>query len=130
MKKRIRLHKASRPKSWKSFDIPDMDLALLKNICPEFDVIIIDCLTLLVSNLMLSGIKEEDIKNKINSVLEILNKNKAECVIVSNEVGLGIVPDNKLGRDFRDIAGKINQTMAKHADEVFFMVSGIPWRIK
>jgi len=130
MKKRIRLHKASRPKPWKSFDAPKLEILVLKDICAKFNVIIIDCLTLLVSNLILSGVKENDVEKKIKSALEILSKNNAECIIVSNEVGLGIVPNNKTARDFRDVAGRINQIVAQEADKVIFMVSGIPLMVK
>lgn len=130
MQKRIRLHKKSRPANWKSFDSPKLDTAALKDACARFDVVIIDCLTLLVSNLMLCGLKEAAIKKKIASALKILARSKAAGIIVSNEVGLGIVPDTKLGRDFRDVAGRINQMAARKSGEVIFMVSGIPWRIK
>lgn len=130
MKKRIRLHKNSRPRHWKTFeDTKDLPL-LLKRIGGKFEVIIIDCLTLLASGFMLRGCKEKLIKNKINQILEISRKIKAKTIIVSNEVGLGVVPDNRLARDFRDLAGSINQIAARKADSVFFLVSGIPWRIK
>ncbi len=130
MKKRIRLHKASRPKSWKSLDAHNLELSLLKEACAKFNVIVIDCLTLLVSNLILSGFKEKVIEKKIKSALQILSKSPVNCIIVSNEVGLGIVPDNKMARNFRDIAGRVNQIVADKADTVFFMVSGIPLKIK
>lgn len=130
MKKRIRLHKNSRPKHWKTFeDTKDLPL-LLKDIGAKFEVIIIDCLTLLASGFMLKGCKGSVIKNKINQILKILRKIKAKTIIVSNEVGLGVVPDNRLGRDFRDLAGRLNQVTASNSDSVFFLVSGIPWKIK
>ncbi|MBU4311809.1 MAG: bifunctional adenosylcobinamide kinase/adenosylcobinamide-phosphate guanylyltransferase [Candidatus Omnitrophica bacterium] len=126
MKKRIELHKNSRPKNWKTFEEPEDIGLLLKNIDNDFDLIIIDCLTLLVSNLLLKGLKEKDIERRI----EKIGRAGTDIIIVSNEVGLGIVPDNKLARDFRDIAGKMNQVMAKRASKVFFMASGIPLEIK
>ncbi len=130
MKKRILIHKNNRPPHWKNFEEPLNPVPLLKNIGEKFDVILIDCLTLMVSNFMLRGIKEAAIKNNINKMAGILKKTKANSIIVSNEVGLGIVPENKLAREFRDIAGRVNQIVAEKADEVFFIVSGIPWRIK
>lgn len=130
MKKRITLHKNSRPCHWKTFEEPQDPVLLLKKIGSKFDYIVIDCLTLMVSNLMLKGLKEAVIERKINKLLDVLNKIKAQSVIVSNDVGLGIVPENKLARDFRDITGRVNQLVAKESDEVFFLVSGIPWRIK
>ncbi len=130
MKQRIAWHKKTRPSHWQCFEEYQDIAALLQQAGNKFDLIIIDCLTLLVTNLMLAGNPEERIEKIINNILLKLKNIRGKSILVSNEVGLGIVPVNKLGRDFRDIAGKINQLAAKKADEVFFMVSGIPWRIK
>ncbi len=130
MKKRITLHKDKRPSHWKTFEEPRDPVLLLKKIGSKFDYIVIDCLTLMISNLMLKGLKEAAIERKINKLLDVLNKIKAQSVIVSNEVGLGIVPEKKLARDFRDIAGRMNQIVADKSDSVIFLVSGLPWRIK
>jgi adenosylcobinamide kinase/adenosylcobinamide-phosphate guanylyltransferase len=130
MKKRIKLHKESRPRHWETFE-EAKDVALkLASIDDKFDCIVIDCLTLLVSNLLLAKDNHKTIEAKIDRMLEHLRKKKGQAIIVSNEVGLGVVPANKLARDFRDIAGKINQIVAREADEVFFMASGLPCRIK
>lgn len=126
MKERIELHKKARPENWKTFEEPEDVGLLLEKIGNNFDVIILDCLTILVSNLLLKGLREKSIEQKIRKIMNA----KANLIIVSNEVGLGIVPDNRLARDFRDIAGKINQVIVKKADKVFFMASGIPLRIK
>lgn len=142
MKERIMLHKKSRPPHWETFEEPMDVSSVLKQIGaqsqeasqthsrPLGDVIIIDCLTLLVSNLLLKGHSESDIENEVGKILAVLSKIKGRAIIVSNEVGLGIVPANKLSRDFRDIAGKINQFVAENSDEVIFMVSGLPLKIK
>lgn len=130
MQERILLHKNERPKHWKTFEEPRDLNSLLIKIGDTFDCILIDCLTLLVSNLILAGHKKEEISEKIKAMLAILRKKKAKIIMVSNEVGLGLVPANKLGRDFRDIAGKVNQIVAKQANEVFFTISGIPMKIK
>lgn len=130
MRERILLHKEARPKSWKTFEEPKDIEGLLRKIGNEFDCVIIDCLTLLVSNLILAGHKEEDILKKIKAIAANLRKKKAKIIIVSNEVGLGIVPANRLGRGFRDITGRVNQIAAKIADEVLFIVSGVPLKIK
>lgn len=130
MQQRIRLHRKARPSHWQTFEESKDITALLKKIGSNFECIIIDCLTLLISNLILVGDKQKIIENKINAMLTCLKKNKGRAIIISNEVGLGVVPENKLARDFRDIVGKINQIVAKEADEVFFMVSGIPLKIK
>jgi len=130
MRKRIKLHKESRPKHWETFEEP-RDLAkLLDKINSSFDCILIDCLTLLVSNLVLAGDGQEAVIRNIEDLLFVLGKKRARIILVSNEVGLGLVPANKLGRNFRDISGRVNQLVAAKADEVFFTVSGIALKIK
>jgi len=130
MGQRISRHRRVRPKSWKTFEEPRKVAALLRKIGGRFDLIIIDCLTLLVSNLRLGGKSVSSIEKEIKDIMRILKRQKTESVIVSNEVGLGIVPNNPMARDFRDVAGRANQAVAKEADSVIFMISGIPWRIK
>lgn len=130
MAQRIKFHKKIRPGDWQTFEEPYKVSGLLHKIGTKFEVILIDCLTLLMSNLMLKGLKEDAITQEVNNILSALNKIKVKAIIVSNEVGLGIVPQNKLARDFRDISGKINQAVVRKSDEVFFMVSGIPTKIK
>ncbi len=130
MLNRIKMHKKSRPAHWKTFEEPHAPSVLLNKIEKDFETIIIDCLTLLISNLMLNGTNKKQITREIDRLMSRLKKARAESVIVSNEVGLGIVPDNRLARNFRDIAGKINQFVARKSDRVFFMVSGMPMQIK
>ncbi|MDD5595304.1 MAG: bifunctional adenosylcobinamide kinase/adenosylcobinamide-phosphate guanylyltransferase [Candidatus Omnitrophica bacterium] len=130
MQQRIKAHQSSRPGHWQTFEEPKEIMRALGKIRNNFPCIIIDCLTLLVSNLVLSGASHDSIENNIKKVLQQLKKFKGRVIIVSNEVGLGIVPRNKLGRNFRDIAGRVNQFMAVNSDEVFFLISGIPTKIK
>ncbi len=130
MAERIKLHRKNRPKNWKTFEEPQKISFLLAKINNNVEAILLDCLTMLVSNLILAEYNEKQILFEIKSILQSLRKNKAKPIIVSNEVGMGLVPANKLGREFRDIAGKVNQLAAKEADEVFFTVSGIPLKIK
>lgn len=130
MKLRIKLHQKSRPSDWQTFEEPYDILKVLKKIADKFDCIIIDCLTLWVSNLMLSKVKNNSIENNITKIIAQLKKTKSISILVSNEVGLGIVPVNRLARNFRDIAGSVNRIVALQADEVVFMVSGIPLKIK
>lgn len=130
MARRIALHRSSRPSHWETFDEPRSVAALVEKIGGSFDHILIDCLTLLVTNLMLGGAGEGGVEREIDALVAALRKSRGASVIVSNEVGLGIVPENALARDFRDIAGRVNQQVAQKADEVYFMVAGIPWRIK
>lgn len=130
MIKRIKTHKESRPRHWQTFEEAKDVAGMLESMDKRFDCIVIDCLTLLVSNLLLAKASHKAIEAKVSRMLENLRKKKCRAIIVSNEVGLGLVPVNKLAREFRDIAGKINQAVAKEADEVFFMASGLPCRIK
>lgn len=130
MFRRIKLHKATRPKHWQTFEEPKDITLVLEKSGSKFACIIIDCLTLWVSNLLLTDYKPQSIENQIKKIVLLLRKIKTHTIIVSNEVGLGIVPNNKLGRVFCDVAGIVNQIVAKEADEVFFMISGIPTKIK
>lgn len=130
MRERIKKHKICRPKHWTTFEKNKDIASALDNMQNDFNCIIIDCLTLWVSNLLLAKNKEEKILQETTAVLARLKKKKARAILVSNEVGLGLVPANILGRKFRDIAGRVNQLAAREADEVFFTVSGIPTKIK
>lgn len=130
MQQRIRRHKETRPAHWQTFEEPKEIAGLLQKMGNGFDCILIDCLTLLVSNLLLSRNKEAQIIKKIEAALVALKKKKARVIVVTNEVGLGLVPVNKLGRDFRDVAGKVNQLAGQEADEVFLTVAGIAMKVK
>lgn len=130
MKKRIKLHMESRPSHWQTLEEYNDISSALNRLETKANCVIIDCLTLFISNLMLSGSNQDNISNRASRLLAHLKTIKPDCIIVSNEVGLGIVPNNKLARDFRDIAGKVNQIFAKEADKVIFMVAGIPMLVK
>ncbi len=130
MEKRIVLHRKTRPGSWQTFEEPREITRLLKRIGCKFDITIIDCLTLLVSNLLLKGLKENEIERRVSQMFSVIKKNKGQAIIVSNEVGLSIVPQSPMARQFRDLAGRINQIAAGESDNVFFMVSGLPLKVK
>ncbi|MDD5436403.1 MAG: bifunctional adenosylcobinamide kinase/adenosylcobinamide-phosphate guanylyltransferase [Candidatus Omnitrophica bacterium] len=127
---RIKKHRRDRPGSWTTYEEPRELAALVNSLHAGHDFVLIDCLTLFVSNLILKKRKPGEIERHINSVIKALKKRKSPSVIVSNEVGLGIVPNTRLGRDFRDVAGSINKVVAERSDRMVFMISGIPWRIK
>jgi adenosylcobinamide kinase/adenosylcobinamide-phosphate guanylyltransferase len=130
MRERIRLHKQSRPNHWKTFEEGQDLEKIVKSKGFEFSCVIINCLTLLISNLMLAGYSGGTIKTKMSSLASLLKKIRGIVIIVSNEVGLGIVPVNKLARAFRDTAGMINQLIAEKSNTVIFMVSGQPLKVK
>jgi adenosylcobinamide kinase / adenosylcobinamide-phosphate guanylyltransferase len=135
MRTRIENHKKNRPGSWKTLEVSRQVSKALETVkINDFEVVIIDCITLLVSNLLddePSEIKAEKlITEEINELISVISAIPAHCIIVSNEVGLGLVPDNKLGRIYRDLLGKANQVLAQNANEVYFLAAGIPLKIK
>jgi adenosylcobinamide kinase/adenosylcobinamide-phosphate guanylyltransferase len=135
MRTRIDTHKKSRPIGWRTLEAPTSVARALRGKIGDAEVVIIDCITLLVSNLMGDedtdvGIWEEKVSVEIKSLLALLKKSKANFIIVSNEVGLGLVPTTPIGRAYRDILGMANQMLARNADEVYLMVAGIPVILK
>jgi len=130
MRERIKKHKLSRPKSWKTVEESFELLSALKKCASKYEIIIIDCLTLYLSNLMLKGLKSQEINKRVKNLTNYISKSNQTVLLISNEVGLGIVPQNKMAREFRDISGLANQIAAKKADEVIFMQAGIPTSIK
>jgi len=131
MAKRIKIHRKNRPGDWKTVVEEKNILKVIKEEIKESfcHLLIIDCLTLFISNLLLSDEGEKEILKQIRGIMKLLQKAKYVTIIVSNEVGSGIVPNNELTRRFRDLAGLANQLVAKEADEVYLVVSGIPMRL-
>ncbi len=130
MRKRAKVHKASRPRAWKTIEESRDVKKAIAHLGDRYDVAIIDCLTLLVSNLLLDGLSRSSIKRRMEELAKHIKKIDSTIIAVSNEVGLGIVPGERLSREFRDIAGITNQIMARYADEVYMLTAGIPMRIK
>jgi len=140
MKKRIEAHKKSRPSSWSTLEATDDIGKQISKNAGDAEVVIIDCITVLTGNLLSRMIEAEgktdnksifnNITEEIVKIIECMESSKASFVIVTNEVGMGIVPDNPMGRFYRDLLGKANQILASHADRVYLMVSGIPLKIK
>ncbi len=130
MRMRIKAHKLSRPKNWKVYEEGVSLAPLIKKIGAKCDVILVDCLGLWVSNLLSVDMPDRRIKAEVLKIAESAHKAKAVTVIVSNEVGQGIVPDNPLARKFRDVLGTANQLLARKADKVVSMHVGIPITIK
>ena len=130
MKERIKRHKNRRGKGWRTVEEPLNILSVLEKEDKKERAILIDCLTLWVSNRMMKGEKEKEIIKAAEKVAKYCAGAKAAVIAVSNEVGMGLVPDNKLGRDFRDIQGRVNRVFAENAEKVYFLVSGIPLEVK
>ena len=130
MKQRVTKHQAARSRSWTTVEEPlQLPEAILQN-SHTADLILVDCLTLWASNLLMKTANEKKIEAAISQLTEALEKAACPLVLVSNEVGAGIVPENRLARQYRDIIGIINQAVAKTADKVIWMVAGIPVTIK
>ena len=130
MKQRVAKHQTTRSRSWTTVEEPlKLPEAILQN-NHRGDVILVDCLTLWVSNLLMETGDEKKIEETISQLTNALEKAKCPIVLVSNEVGTGIVPENRIARQFRDITGWLNQAVARCANKVVWMVAGIPVTVK
>lgn len=130
MKLRIEQHRRERPESWHTIEEPCRLSQALDDCGGSYEVVLIDCIGLWISNLLLADTAEGTILDEVDAVLASCRTSGTCVIIVSNETGMGIVPDNRLARQFRDILGRANQEMAAAADEVFWLVAGIPLHIK
>ncbi|MFC1870466.1 bifunctional adenosylcobinamide kinase/adenosylcobinamide-phosphate guanylyltransferase [Chloroflexota bacterium] len=133
MQARIDLHKKARPGSWRTLEIPAGIGRRLGEI-GDAEVVIIDCLTLLVSNLLGDSTDypevEKQVLAEIGELVAGMDQLDADFIIVSNEVGLGLVPETRVGRFYRDILGRAHQLIARRADGVYLMVAGMPLKVK
>jgi adenosylcobinamide kinase/adenosylcobinamide-phosphate guanylyltransferase len=130
MEERVLLHKKQRNRAWTTLEVPvHLPEEISKNSQKE-NVILVDCLTLWISNLMLENNDQENTDGHIRKLVRSLEEAQCPIILVSNEVGTGIVPENRLARQFRDIAGFTNQKVAACADKVIWMVAGIPVGVK
>lgn len=141
MKDRIKKHQLRRGKEWITFEIPlhlHKNWELIKNVS---DVILIDCLTMFTSNHVFAhgDINTQEDANRIESIIlkelrlllqEINNSNDKTVIFVTNEIGLGIVPENKLARYFRDITGRVNREVASAANKMYLTISGVTIELK
>lgn len=127
MEGRIGRHRSERPAGWQTLEEPlDLGPALTRG----RDVVLLDCLSLWVSNLLLAGEPEDRMLAATDDLLAALRERGGLSVLVSNEVGLGIVPDNALARAYRDALGRVNQRVAAASDEAYLLVSGLPLQLK
>ena len=126
MRARIAEHRRRRSGAWRTVEAP-LDLPQALAGVPDGRPVVVDCLTLWLSNVMLA---ERDIEAECGRLVEALRKPRGPWIVVSNEVGLGIVPENALARRFRDAAGSLNQEVAAEADSVVFMAAGLPMKVK
>jgi adenosylcobinamide kinase/adenosylcobinamide-phosphate guanylyltransferase len=134
MRRRVDQHRKRRPKNWITYEADTKLDAAIRSAAKTATLIIVDCITLYVSNLLVQAPGERGrqtfIMEEIEEICATARKVTPSVVMVSNEVGMGVVPDTPLGREFRDVQGKANQIVAAAADEVYFVVAGIAQKIK
>jgi adenosylcobinamide kinase/adenosylcobinamide-phosphate guanylyltransferase len=130
MRERVRQHQAERPASWVTVEPGDRVLPAIQEQGPHVDGVLLDCLTLYVTSLLMSGSGELEVMHQVDALCLALRQVGRPAVIVTNEVGWGVVPESSLGRLFRDAAGRANQVAARHAEEVVMLVCGLPVAIK
>jgi len=137
MAARVSLHRGRRPQNWLTFEAPLEAAKAMSEALSTAEAVLFDCLTMYTSNLLFSPDAPATIEGRylfvreqIAELLQAAKARPATVVFVSNEVGLGIVPDNPLAREFRDLAGMVNQLVAAAADEVYLTVSGLAVELK
>ncbi len=143
MKDRIKKHQSNRPSSWKTYELPFNISNLIKDISKECDIVILDCITVFTSNILFEkeldwdnvtfeeiDLLEKNIAIEIKKIINLAREYKLNMIIITNEIGSGIVPDNKLSRVYRDIAGRVNQLLGKLSDDVYVSISGLPLKLK
>ena len=134
MAARIKAHRENRPANWTTLEEPIELVAALTPLLHHYDTVLLDCLTLWVSNLLLRDQDAEsarkDILARTQQLLELCQSGDKSWIIVSNEVGLGVVPPTELGRIYADELGRVNQLVAAEANEVYFMAAGLPLEMK
>ncbi|MGD2027190.1 MAG: bifunctional adenosylcobinamide kinase/adenosylcobinamide-phosphate guanylyltransferase [Anaerolineales bacterium] len=141
MAERIARHRESRPQTWRTLEAPRGAAAALKEAWQGEKVILLDCITLLVTNLLPSGegfeqvaVQVEEYEHlvleEVEALIEFIAGTDALTLVVSNEVGMGLVPPYELGRAYRDILGRANKALAQAADRVLLLVAGIPMQVK
>ena len=136
MAARIEAHKASRPPHWRTLEAPT-GVGMAVRAEPATELVLLDCLTLLANNVLFGLSEPVDeveyqaaLDHEVDELLEAYRAHSGEWLVISNEVGLGLVPPYPLGRIYRDALGRVNQRIAAAADEVLFLVAGIPMTVK
>lgn len=130
MEERVGRHQADRDNTWTTIETPVNISESILDAGKSASVILVDCLTLWVTNLLMADKSEADILLEVEILAGALQSSACPVILVSNEVGAGIVPENSLARQFRDIAGFVNQKVAASVPDVFFTAAGIPIKIK
>lgn len=130
MNERIRRHKEDRGSGWACVEEPLEVVRVIEEQGGHAGVILIDCVTIWLSNLLMAGLPDSEILSRVGALARAMREAPCPLALVTNEVGWGIVPENALARRFRDLAGSANSLLATNADRVVLMVSGIPLSLK
>jgi adenosylcobinamide kinase / adenosylcobinamide-phosphate guanylyltransferase len=126
MRRKIARHRSERPASWETVEAPLRLDSAIQSRSAETDMLIIDCLTLYLANVIHAKKEQKGILEHLSQVCEAIRCAKSSIIVVSNEVGCGIVPPFRSGRLYRDLLGQLNQQIAEIADRVVLMVAGVP----
>ena len=130
MTARIELHRATRSQDWNTAEVPRELPAWFRSNGKAYRSIVVDCLTLWLSNLCGPRIAKVDVTGQVGDLTQAIRATSATVVLVSNELGFGLVPVSRGARAFRDLAGRVNQQIAEAADEVYVVISGQSLRLK
>ncbi len=148
MQQRVEKHRSERPSAWGTLEASRNVAQALRQERSAANIILLDCMTFLVANHLMDAAAPEDdpfddpsadpfdaqieadVVAEVEALVAFVGESDVEMLVVSNEVGLGVVPPYELGRAYRDILGRANQILARHADEVLLLVAGIPMRVK
>ena len=139
MSARIRKHRADRPAAWPTLEIPRGIASYLSENPAQAELYLLDCITLLANNLFMQFVENETVnedkakqalENEVAELIAYIHDHNEKWIIISNEIGLGLVPPYQMGRVYRDHLGWANQALAREADQVIFMVAGLPMIVK
>ena len=130
MTMKIARHRQSRSPAWVTVEVPLELAGWVEDQGPKYRAIVVDCLTMWLSNHCGRGRKEQEILQEVRTLLNAIRRVKARVVLVSNELGMGLVPVDTVSRRFRELAGAVNRLVAQEADAAYFVVSGIPIRLR
>lgn len=129
MTSRIERHQSERGGEYVTIEEPHELISALDR-CADAEVVVVDCLTLWLSNLLLRGDRPQAIVERVDELVRVLSRCEHHSVLVTNEVGMGVVPPSPLGRDFRDVSGWAHQRLARVADEIYVGLLGAVLRLK
>ena len=141
MKRRIEMHKRLRPDSWRTLEVSRNVGSQIKKDIGRASVVIVDCITLLVNNILCCHIDqagemtdieaiEQEVVFETKDLIDCMTNSQASFIVVTNEVGTGLIPANPMGRLYRDLLGKANQMLARHVGQVYLLVAGLPLQLK